>query len=486
MSLQRFEFPMSCSAGKSNFECWGVILPTNGVAVKLKELAEFLEYDNVKMAYKLIPEEWKMTWNEVQNTMVSNRDHLVTSSELPSNWHPETLFVLEPGVYALLARSNKPMAKQMMRFVYETILPTIRRTGKFDIKDHNGEKSVEPYDSNVADLKVKLLEERLEHQSIVSKYDTTIANFNTTISEMKRNYEHQMSEYKEREYKMQLQMKDMANAANTTMTQFAVNALLAKDNIEENQQMRQTLTNVSGRVVPEMKEQPHKEEYITGYERMVNGKRRIRMCRSQLHEIEQQDKAIQRYSDKSTSYENKRAKMSNSKRYAWLRDSEKFLQLQCPNPVMVWLKVRTNQPHMFYGLRYTNKLKTEMEVLNEEELRSKYRADAAMCERNKHTHTKLIEEFKELKLTDEDDCVSRCFTPSVEVKERINAIVEIIVENMNKDLVPETPQRKHSNAGETYTAEQVVHTMNNCQNYFVKNVFNINYYSAAVTPAITM
>ncbi|AOW41463.1 bro [Trichoplusia ni granulovirus LBIV-12] len=100
---------MSCSAGKSNFECWGVILPTNGVAVKLKELAEFLEYDNVKMAYKLIPEEWKMTWNEVQNTMVSNRDHLVTSSELPSNWHPETLFVLEPGVY-VLARSNKPIA----------------------------------------------------------------------------------------------------------------------------------------------------------------------------------------------------------------------------------------------------------------------------------------------------------------------------------------------------------------------------------------
>lgn len=261
-----------------------------------------------------------------------------------------------------------------------------------------------------------------------------------------------------------------------TMTQFAVNALLAKDNIEENQQMRQTLTNVSGRVVPEMKEQPHKEEYITGYERMVNGKRRIRMCRSQLHEIEQQDKAFQRYRE---SPENKRSKVCNSKRYAWLRDSEKFLQLKCPNPVMVWLKVRTDRPHVFYGLRYTNKLKTEMEVLDEQELRAKYRADTEMSKRNKNIHSKLIEEFQSLKLVDEDDCVLRCLTPSVEAKERINAIVEGIVSDMTKELAPATPQRSHANAGDTYTAEQLVNTMNNCQNYFVKNVFNINYFAGA-------
>ncbi|ABO37308.1 Bro14 [Heliothis virescens ascovirus 3e] len=259
-----------------------------------------------------------------------------------------------------------------------------------------------------------------------------------------------------------------------TMTQFAVNALLAKDNIEENTQMRQTLTNVSGRVVPEMKEQPHKEEYITGYERTVNGRKRIRMCRSQLNEIEQQDKAIQRYRE---SPENKRANVCNSKRYAWLRDSEKFLQLKCPNPVMVWLKVRTDQPHVFYGLRYTNKLKTEMEVLDEQELRTKYRADIEMIKRNKNIHSKLIEEFQSLNLVDEEDCVVRCLTPSVEAKERINAIVEGIVVDMSKELAPATPQRSHSNAGDTYTAEQLVNTMNNCQNYFVKNVFNINYFS---------
>ncbi|ACH69486.1 BRO [Pseudalatia unipuncta granulovirus] len=121
MSLQRFEFPICYGAGETNFKCWGVVLPPDGVAVKLKELAEFLGYEDNKKAYKLIPEEWKITWVNLKakvepsrpqlvTSSEPSRPQLVTSSELPSNWHPETLFVLEPGVYVLLARSNKPMA----------------------------------------------------------------------------------------------------------------------------------------------------------------------------------------------------------------------------------------------------------------------------------------------------------------------------------------------------------------------------------------
>ncbi|AAR28817.1 bro-d [Leucania separata nucleopolyhedrovirus] len=113
MSLQRFEFPLSDDASGAKFECWGVILPPDGVAIKLKELAEFLGYENVKHAYALIPNEWKIKLKDLQ--LVRNSDHHVAPSTTPSNWQPETLFVLEPGVYALLARSNKPMAKQIIR-----------------------------------------------------------------------------------------------------------------------------------------------------------------------------------------------------------------------------------------------------------------------------------------------------------------------------------------------------------------------------------
>lgn len=58
------------------------------------------------MAYALIPNEWKIKWKDLELKMVRFTDHLVTSSSTLTNWHPETLFVLEPGVYTLLARSN--------------------------------------------------------------------------------------------------------------------------------------------------------------------------------------------------------------------------------------------------------------------------------------------------------------------------------------------------------------------------------------------
>lgn len=483
----------SCNIGGVTAEVWIVEVEKDKFMYGGHAIAQFLGYKCPRNALQThVKPVWKTNWEEIERAL--NQCPHITSSDqiqLPANWHPHTVFISEAGVYALIMRSKLPAAEEFQRWLFEEVLPELRKTGNYFIQDtvqQSSSTEIVNYDKKLAETQMeamKLKVELLEAHTTIAKCDTTIANYNTTISEMKRNYEHQMSEYKEREYRMQLQMKDMANAANMTMTQFAVNALLAKDNIDENEQMRQTLTNVSGRVVPALTEQPHKEEYITGYERMVNGKRRIRMCRSQLNEIEQQDKAIQRYRDEATSSTKKRPKLSQSKRYAWLRDSEKFLQLQCPNPVIVWLKVRIDEPLKFYNLRYTNKLKTEMEILNEDELRAKYRADVEICKRNRHTDSKLIEEFKALGLRDEDDCVAKCFTPSAEAKEWINAVVERIVQSMSKDLVPSTPQRTHFNAGEAYTAEQVVHTMNNCQNYFVRNVFNVKFYNVEAPKAIS-
>nr|WAK98612.1 ORF113 Ld-bro-i [Lymantria dispar multiple nucleopolyhedrovirus] len=482
MALQRFVFPMSADEDGAKFECWGLVMPDGGVACKLKELAEFLGYSDIKTAYKHVPHEWKITWKDLKCELWDNSPHLVAPSTTPANWQPETLFVLEPGVYALLARSNKPMAKEKMKYVYETILPTIRKTGKFEMSKTS---DVINYDARMAEMKVELLEEKMKHQSTVA----CLAEKERAIVEIKLEHERQLAEFKKREYEMRLAMQRLSEAANMTMTQFAVNALLAKDNIEENQQMRKTLVEVSDRVVPALSDRPHKEEYITGYERTVNGKRRIRMCRSQLNEIEQQDRTMQRYRDETSGgrdTRNKKAKTARSKRYAWLRDSEKFLQLKCPNPVAVWLKVRAERPLVFYGLRYTNKLKTEMEVLDERELREKYAKDAAMCERNRPIHAKLIEEFRKLGLEDETDCVARCLTSGAEAKERINSIVERIVKNASEELAPSMPQRNHDNAGDAYTPEQVVHAMHNCKNYFVEKMFNVNFnfYSAAAPPSV--
>lgn len=40
--------------------------------------------------------------------------------------------VNEPGVYRLIGRSNKPEAERFQDWVYEKVLPTIRKTGRYD------------------------------------------------------------------------------------------------------------------------------------------------------------------------------------------------------------------------------------------------------------------------------------------------------------------------------------------------------------------
>lgn len=47
---------------------------------------------------------------------------------------PQGLLICsEPGLYKLIARSRKPRAKAFDRFVRHEVLPTIRRTGRFEI-----------------------------------------------------------------------------------------------------------------------------------------------------------------------------------------------------------------------------------------------------------------------------------------------------------------------------------------------------------------
>lgn len=130
MSLQRYNFPLAVSGDDgSNFECWAVVTSDNNVFCKLKEFAILLGYVKVDKAYQLIDDRWKFTWNKLCNKLT------LSGSQPPSNWHPETLFVSEAGIYALLARSNKPEAKKFMSFVYEKVLPSIRQKGEYISSD---------------------------------------------------------------------------------------------------------------------------------------------------------------------------------------------------------------------------------------------------------------------------------------------------------------------------------------------------------------
>lgn len=213
----------SCNIGGVTAEIWIVEIEKEMFMYGGHNVAEFLGYKCPRNALKNhVKPVWKKNWEEIERAL-NQCPHMTSSDQiqLPANWHPHTVFISEAGVYALIMRSKLPAADEFRSWLFEKVLPELRKTGKYSVQDNITQSSSEVvnYDKKLAEAQMDAMRLKLE----LSETNTTIANYNTTISEMKRNYEQQMAEYKEREYRMQLQMKDLTNAANMTMTQKTIN-----------------------------------------------------------------------------------------------------------------------------------------------------------------------------------------------------------------------------------------------------------------------
>jgi prophage antirepressor-like protein len=52
----------------------------------------------------------------------------------------EMLTVTEPGLYRLLSKSRKPIAKRFQRWVFHQVLPSIRKTGSYSLPQAETER----------------------------------------------------------------------------------------------------------------------------------------------------------------------------------------------------------------------------------------------------------------------------------------------------------------------------------------------------------
>ncbi|MGH2416380.1 MAG: BRO-N domain-containing protein, partial [Microcystaceae cyanobacterium] len=52
----------------------------------------------------------------------------------------EMLTVTEPGLYRLIFKSRKPVAKRFQRWVFHEVLPSIRKTGSYTLPQPEGER----------------------------------------------------------------------------------------------------------------------------------------------------------------------------------------------------------------------------------------------------------------------------------------------------------------------------------------------------------
>ncbi len=63
-----------------------------------------------------------------------DNDEKLTRKVFVSGQNREIWMVTESGLYTLIIRSNKPKAKKFKRWITHEVLPSIRKTGKYDIQ----------------------------------------------------------------------------------------------------------------------------------------------------------------------------------------------------------------------------------------------------------------------------------------------------------------------------------------------------------------
>jgi prophage antirepressor-like protein len=428
--------------------------------------------------------------------------------DVTSSIQPLSKFINEAGLFELIQSSSMPKAKEFKQWVSNDLLPKLAKTGEYNMAlnapkpivqqmdaihqvTHDGEQAQWTMDLMKKCFELQQEAANAKHEATICKLelikkDHEIANKTNAhnseliiidtkhklrVEELMHNYERQLAQYEQQIQKSRETAKIATMAVNVTMTQFGVSALLAKDNIAQNKELRSSLTSVSDRVIPEMSTRPEKEQYASCYRYYVNGKDRYRITRNQLGEIDIRDRAMRTYNENPS----KIPKFVNNK-YPWAIKAEKFHQVKCPNAISLWVKIR-EYPEKMYGLRFTNNAKTEIEFLDEDELRQKYRDDVMMTNKNLLSRQTEIANFKKLAFKNEDDAVIRCFVePSVRQQNIIDQI-QMTANNIKSETIPIDDMKTYDNAHNVYTDKDIIkqiceYKYNNFSGLNVINQFN--------------
>ena len=98
-----------------NVEIRGFIIDGNPWLVA-KDLCDYLELSDVSKSLERLDDDEKLT----RKVFVSGQDRTM--------W-----LVNESGTYALILRSNKPKAREFRKWITNEVLPSIRKTGRYEI-----------------------------------------------------------------------------------------------------------------------------------------------------------------------------------------------------------------------------------------------------------------------------------------------------------------------------------------------------------------
>ena len=92
---------------------------------KAKDIADFLQYKNTNQAIK------DHVWNSDKFTTENCPRDLI-----PQNNKFNTIYINESGLYQLIFSSKLEMAKHFKQWIFNDVLPSIRKTGQYAFNNH--------------------------------------------------------------------------------------------------------------------------------------------------------------------------------------------------------------------------------------------------------------------------------------------------------------------------------------------------------------
>ena len=122
-----------------NKQVRSIVDKLNNIWFSGKDVATILEYSNTRQAIrKNVDNKDKILFS----TLLRLNGEEATNSPL-QNFDEQTLLVNESGLYDLIYSSKKPEARAFRRWITSEVIPTIRKTGSYSVKQDNSAKMLE-------------------------------------------------------------------------------------------------------------------------------------------------------------------------------------------------------------------------------------------------------------------------------------------------------------------------------------------------------
>lgn len=344
-------------------------------------------------------------------------------------------------------------------------------------------------------------------------------------SEIEKTYEQRINQLK-------LKLKDLENFQSNSWVQLGAYSLLARDNVKENDTLRDNIVRISDRVAPDMSSRPDLETYLsfrleqqnTDAIRVLRGQKRhidrmdeehgyllLSGCKPKRLAIEEKtnDKktvatttAITSTTGNNNGFEQPKTTTTTAtttkttsnpvESKPTATSSEEQDDYKTANPAAVWQTIRNRYSHLMFGVRFLNTTKTLIQPLSRDELLQKYREARRRLKQNRKVDERENEAFRQLNINSERSLFQRCLITSQKLRKIIRDVSRAVIDERNREFLPSDKPTRPENLFERYQFPDIRNSILNFMpiniiNFGVNNIYPSSFPTSSVSdPATTV